>query len=108
MELRSKFYEKVTPVRRFVVTQRASSNFLAKGLEMNERLFYNQLQTLFAGELAIVEYGEEILYGIDNLVSWESWHRLRSVQKLSVRKSKEVIEATLSQLLKKPAMANPV
>ena len=78
------------------------------GLEMNERLFYNQLQTLFAGELATLEYGEEVLHGVDNLVSWESWHRLRSVQKLSVRKSKGVIEATLSELLRKPAMANPV
>ena len=58
---------------------------------MNERLFYNQLQTLFAGELATLEYGEEVLqqtlfagelatleygeevlHGVDNLVSWES------------------------------------
>ncbi len=108
VELRSKFYEKVAPVRRFVATQRASSKYLAKGLEMNERLFYNQLQTLFAGEIATLEYGEEILHGVDNLVSWEGWHRLRSVQKLSVRKSKAVMEATLGQLLKKTARANPI
>ncbi|GIS18989.1 MAG: hypothetical protein CM15mP120_09050 [Pseudomonadota bacterium] len=37
--LRSKFYEQVAPVRRFVVAQRATSKYLAKGLEMNEGLF---------------------------------------------------------------------
>jgi AcrR family transcriptional regulator len=100
VELRSKFYEKVAPVREFVVTQRASSKYLAKGLEINEGLFYRQVRTLFAAELAALECREEILFGIDNLMSWESWHRLRSVQNLSVKKSKAVVGATLAQLLK--------
>lgn len=101
--LRSKFYEQVAPVRRFVVGQRATSKYLAKGLEMNEGLFFQQIRRLFAAELGTIECREDILYSIDNLVSWESWQRLRSVQRLSVRKSKQVISSALLRLLKQPA-----
>ena len=101
--LRSKFYEQVAPVRRFVVGQRATSKYLAEGLEMNEGLFFQQIRRLFAAELGTIECREDILYSIDNLVSWESWQRLRSVQRLSVRKSKQVISSALLRLLKQPA-----
>ncbi len=100
--LRSKFYEQVAPVRRFVVAQRATSKYLAKGLEMNEGLFFQQIRRLFAAELGTIECREDILYSIDNLVSWESWQRLRTVQRLSVRKSKQVISSVLLRLLKQP------
>ena len=43
--------------------------------------------------------GKEVLHGIDNLVSWESWDRHGSNKDRSVRMANHVIEATLTQLL---------
>jgi hypothetical protein len=54
---------------------------------------------LFADEIAGLRSGDEILQAIDNLMSWESWDRLRSIQKLSIRKSKQVLTAALTRLL---------
>ncbi len=100
VDVRAKFFEKVAPVRRFLVTHRASSEFAAKALAMNERFFFDQLQKLFAVEVSQLTNADELFYSIDNLMSWENWERLRSIQGLSVNKAKGVTRATLTQLLR--------
>ena len=99
VNLRSQFYEKVAPVRRLVVPQRAKSEHINTVLTMNENAFFTRQKNLFADEIAGLKSGDEILQAIDNLMSWESWDRLRSIQKLSIQKSKRVLTAALSRLL---------
>ena len=99
VNLRSQFYEKVAPIRRLVAPQRSTSELINKILTMNESAFFTRQKNLFADEIAGLRSGDEILQAIDNLMSWESWDRLRSIQKLSIRKSKQVLTAALTRLL---------
>ena len=99
VNLRSQFYEKVAPIRRLVAPQRSTSELINKILTVNESAFFTRQKNLFADEIAGLRSGDEILQAIDNLMSWESWDRLRSIQKLSIRKSKQVLTAALTRLL---------
>lgn len=99
VNLRSQFYEKVAPIRRLVAPQRSTSELINKILTMNESAFFTRQKNLFADEIAGLGSGDEILQAVDNLMSWESWDRLRSIQKLSIRKSKQVLTAALTRLL---------
>ena len=99
VNLRSRFYAKVAQVSRLVVPQRATSEHINTVLTMNENAFFTRQKNLFADEIAGLKSGDEILQAIDNLMSWESWDRLRSIQKLSIQKSKRVLTAALSRLL---------
>ena len=99
VNLRSQFYEKVAPIRRLVAPQRSTSELINKILTMNESAFFTRQKNLFADEIAGLRSGDEILQAVDNLMSWESWDRLRSIQKFSIRKSKQVLTAALTRLL---------
>ena len=99
VNLRSQFYEKVAPIRRLVAPQRSTSELINKILTVNESAFFTRQKNLFADEIAGLRSGDEILQAVDNLMSWESWDRLRSIQKLSIRKSKQVLTAALTRLL---------
>lgn len=99
VNLRSSYYEKVGNVRRYAVARRRVSKMVDKLLSMNEKRFYSQVQRLFAAEMSELEQAADVLLGIDSITSWESWERLRTVQKLSVKRAKVVVEATLMRLL---------
>ena len=99
VELRSSYYEKVGNVRRYAVARRRVSKLVDKLLSKNEKWFYSQVQRLFADEMSELEQAEGVSLGVDNITSWESWERLRTVQKLSVKRAKVVVEATLMRLL---------
>ncbi|HJO10899.1 MAG TPA: hypothetical protein QGI39_02530 [Gammaproteobacteria bacterium] len=99
VRLRSSYYEKVSNVRRYAVARRRVSKLVDNLLSKNEKWFYSQVQRLFAAEMSELEQAADVLLGIDNITSWESWERLRTVQKLSVKRAKAVVEATLMRLL---------
>ena len=99
VNLRSSYYEKVGNVRRYAVARRRVSKMVYKLLSMNEKRFYSHVQRLFAAEMSELEQAADVLLGIDSITSWESWERLRTVQKLSVKRAKVVVEATLMRLL---------
>lgn len=99
VKLRSSYYEKVANVRRYAVARRRVSKLVDKLLSKNEKWFYSQVQRLFADEMSELEQAEGVSLGVDNITSWESWERLRTVQKLSVKRAKLVVEATLMRLL---------
>lgn len=99
VKLRSSYYEKVGNVRRYAVARRRVSKLVDKLLSKNEKWFYSQVQRLFADEMSELEQAEGVSLGVDNITSWESWERLRTVQKLSVKRAKVVVEATLMRLL---------
>lgn len=99
VKLRSSYYEKVGNVRRYAVARRRVSKLVDKLLSKNEKWFYSQVQRLFADEMSELEQAEGVSLGVDNITSWESWERLRTVQKLSVKRAKLVVEATLMRLL---------
>ena len=99
VDLRSRFYERVTTVRRQAVSRRPYSPFIDQALSMNEQWFYAQIQRLFAAETDELEQAADMLLGVDSLTSWESWDRLRTVRKLSVKRAKATVEATVLKLL---------
>lgn len=98
--LRSNYYEKIGNVRRYAVARRGVSKLVDNLLSMNEKRFYSQVRRLFAAEMSEFEQAADVLLGIDSITSWESWERLRTVQKLSVKRAKVVVEATLMRLLR--------
>lgn len=100
VKLRSTFYQKIGNVRRYAVGRRRASKLVDNLLSMNEKWFYSQIQRLFAAEMSESEQAADELLGIDSITSWESWERLHTVQKLSVKRAKVVIEATLMRLLR--------
>ena len=99
VKLRSSYYEKVGNVRRYAVARRRVSKLVDNLLSKNEKWFYSQVQRLFAAEMSELEQAADVLLGIDSMTSWESWERLRTVQKLSVKRAKVVVEANLIKLL---------
>ena len=99
MKLRSSYYEKISNVRRYAVARRSASKLVDNLLRRNEKWFYSQIQRLFAAEISELEQASDVLLGIDNITSWETWDRLRTVQKLSVKRAKVVVETTLMRLL---------
>ena len=99
VKLRSSYYEKVSNVRRYAVARRRDSKLVDSLLSKNEKWFYSQVQRLFAAEMSELKHAADVLLGIDNITSWESWERLRTVQRLSAKRAKVVVEATLIRLL---------
>ena len=100
VKLRSSYYEKIGNVRRYAVARRSVSKVVDRLLRMNEKRLYSQIQRLFAAEMSGLEQAsDDVLLGIDNITSWETWDRLRTVQKLSVKRAKAVVETTLMRLL---------
>jgi AcrR family transcriptional regulator len=99
VKLRSSYYEKIGNVRRYAVARRSVSKVVDRVLRRNEKRLYSQIQRLFAAEISELEQASDVLLGIDNITSWETWDRLRTVQKLSVKRAKVVVETTLMRLL---------
>lgn len=99
VNLRSSYYEKIGNVRRYAVSRRSASKLVDNLLRRNEKWFYSQVRRLFAAEMSGLEQASDVLLSIDNITSWESWDRLRTVQNLSVKRAKAVVETTLMRLL---------
>ena len=79
---RAKLYEVITPTRKATLYYMSQIQSLAQSQEAAHQKLRNQVQRQFKVEL---EAGpEDLLEILDLFTSWDTWNRLRVVQKLTV------------------------
>jgi TetR/AcrR family transcriptional regulator, regulator of autoinduction and epiphytic fitness len=98
---RGELFEAVAPVRRAAVLQAHRSRTLRDNLGALARRLRQQVETLFAAELAArsTRARAELVDALDLLTSWEAWDRLRSQQGLGARRARGVLVASITTLL---------
>ncbi|MBW1709581.1 MAG: TetR/AcrR family transcriptional regulator [Deltaproteobacteria bacterium] len=82
---RARLYEKITPTRKATLYYMSRIQSLAQEQEAANQKLRNHVRDQFKAELAAGPQG--LLETLDLLTSWDSWNRLRAVQKLSVKDS---------------------
>jgi AcrR family transcriptional regulator len=101
VDSRAKLYEAITPVRRLALRLESASEPIQRDLEVANDFLRAQVAGLFAVDLSRMprEQAGVLLEAIDALTSWDTWFRLRMRQRLSVRRSKAVVQSSLLTLL---------
>jgi AcrR family transcriptional regulator len=97
VERRGALYEAITPVRRAALTSVHDSPAIARRLSQLARYLRNQLEVLFAAELA--SRPAEVLDAIDLCTSWDAWNRLRTQQRLGVAATRRVVVSMVRAVL---------
>jgi len=94
-------YEFVGPVRRMAEQQRHDSRVVAERLRTGRADQGRNLALAFADLLRSHDPDERAtrLSAIRLLLDWQSWNNLRDSQRLSVKRAKRTLEASLCQLL---------
>lgn len=98
---RARLFEEMTPIRRVGERLRGRSDVIDERLDFARRLLRQQLEELFATELAAVPAGErrELLDALDIATAWGTWDRLRTDQGCTVARARAVVVRTLRALL---------
>jgi AcrR family transcriptional regulator len=97
VERRGTLYEAITPVRRAALLLAHESPTVANGLDRLNHVLREQLETLFARELA--GRPAEVLDALDVCLSWDAWDRLRAKQRQGVAAARRVLTSTVLALL---------
>ena len=98
---RSRLYEEITPMRRAALRVADRSELVAGQLRAGRVWFRDELETLFAAELADRSLPDrrDVLAGMAVATSWEAWNALREHEGCSVVRARRVTARTLSLLL---------
>jgi AcrR family transcriptional regulator len=96
IERRAVAFEKIAPYKRASEVHRHRSRFLAAG---HARLVTASRDILRRELPAKVANDERTMEALDLLLSYEAWSRLRREQRLSPRRAREVLEATVRRLI---------
>lgn len=97
VEQRRRLHEFVTPVRRAALLSVHESPAIAARLRWVNRRLRTDLVTLFEPELAVAP--EETLDVLDLLLSWDTWNRLRTTQRLGAARAAELLRGQVRRLL---------
>ena len=97
---RAALYEDIAPVRRALMRRVATAPGVSDAIAASDGLLLEGLKGTFAPELAALPEGLRAMYldALDTASSWESWDRLRTVSRQSVRGAKRVVIRTLQAL----------
>lgn len=82
---RAKLYEVITPTRKATLYYMSQIQSLARDQEAANQTLRNHVRDQFKSELAAGPQG--LLETLDLLTSWDTWNRLRAVQKLTIKDS---------------------
>lgn len=98
---RSELFEAVSPVRRAALLEAHRSPTVRRNLSTLAARLRAQLEVVCAPELArrTPAARADLLDAIDLLTSWEAWERLRTQQRLGVRRARRALTAALLTLL---------
>jgi AcrR family transcriptional regulator len=101
---RGELFEAVAPVRRAALLQAHRSPTVRRNLTALARRLRRQVETFFAPELdgRTATARAQLVEAVDLLTSWEAWDRLRSQQRLDVRRARDVLAAAITTLLEEP------
>ncbi len=86
---RAKLFETVAPTRRAALHKMSRVKTLARDQEELTKLLRYQLLQQFEKELAMCP--ETLFESLDLLTSWDTWERLRTIQKLPVISTSELL-----------------
>lgn len=95
---RAEFFEAVTPVRRAALLSVHDSPTIARNLRRLDRVLHRQVETVFAPELR-GSAARDLLDALDALLSWDTWHRLRTAQACPAARAIRVLTASVTALL---------
>jgi hypothetical protein len=96
IDRRAAAFEKIAPFRRASDVSRHRSRYL----DERSRRLRAELRAILLRELPAAAAEDPLtLEGLDLLMSFESWHRLRVEQKLPVARAKAVVQAAVARLL---------
>jgi hypothetical protein len=90
---RAALFEEIAPVRRAGLLE-ADHPAVQDGLARGHQLLRAQVKSVF-------DVDGVTLDAIDAITSWGAWDALRTDQRLSVPKAREVVSLTIKQLLKR-------
>jgi TetR/AcrR family transcriptional regulator, regulator of autoinduction and epiphytic fitness len=96
---RARVFEAVSPVRRAAIRQASHSVEIGTRLNEANMLLREQVAATFEPELATMADRSAVLDAVDLLTSWETWERLRTLQRLSPTSARRVVEHALTRLL---------
>lgn len=100
VQQRAKLFEAVSPVRRKAVSLALRHPDIGEELELTNTLLRSWLEETFAEELRAAGRGRrELLAAIEAAASWETWERLRQLQRLQSSAARRVVSRTLHALL---------
>ena len=101
VEHRAALFELIAPVRRAALANMHHSARIRRGQAQIGRRLRKQLTDTFAPELAALddERRAEVIELLDLHTSWETWDRLRSSQRLSTRRSRELVGGLVTRTL---------
>ncbi len=96
IDRRTGLFERITPFKRAEAAHRHRSRFLEEDIQsLNARLRARLSQVLPAEVVA----DRTVFEGLDLLLSFESWDRLRREQALSADEARKVLQAAADRLL---------
>lgn len=96
---RAKLYEEITPTRVAATYHMSRIQSLARSQETARQTLKNQVKRQFKAELKVGPQG--LLEALDLFTSWDAWNRLRTVQKLTVEDSIELLVELITIQLKR-------
>ncbi len=93
---RADIFEMITPFKRAEAAHRDRSRFLEQDILRLNNFLRDKLREALPPAL----HEDPVLFdALDLLLSFEAWERLRREQRLSPRRAREVLEATVARLL---------
>jgi AcrR family transcriptional regulator len=97
---RAALFEDISPVRRALARRAVTSRDVALALTSSDALLQESLLATFAPELEAIPEAvrAEHLHGMDTVLSWEAWERMRQSSRLPVRLARRVMARTLAVL----------
>ena len=101
VQLRSKLYEEIAPVRRVAIHLSHTHPLLVDQLAQAFTAARAQVADVFAPELSRLDSKDRslMLDALDLAASWATWDNLRTVQDCSVPRTRQVVTKLLSDLL---------
>ena len=108
VQLRSKLYEEVAPVRRVAIHLSHTHPLLVEQLAHAFTAARAQVADVFAPELSRLDAKSRslMLDSLDLAASWASWDNLRTVQGCSVPRARQIVTELLTDLLATVPRAN--
>ncbi len=101
VDSRATLFEVISPVRRMAIRLAPTSDPIRDDLALADGFFRAQIAEVFDPELSMMTAASrrDALEMLDVLTSWETWERLRSVQRTSERSARRIVVAMVRAVL---------
>jgi AcrR family transcriptional regulator len=102
VEQRARFYERIAPVRRATVLAAENSPTLQRALADVAARHARSVSVMFSAEIAARAEPHDVRAALVAATSWETWDRLRRVQRCSVATARRTVATLVRAILDGP------